>query len=563
MKLINYMWTLFGLLLLAACTDPMADVPGHGEGELRMGSLQVSAEIIEGDGSASRTAATFPSAPRPEELTLRIVIPGSNTVVYEQVGPLTAPVKLATGEYLLECVYGENKAGHTPYLYHQETFRIAKGQTTNLTSVQVGLGCAMVRAQVDESLWQQLGAAPSMTLISGNEVLPLERNQECFVPAGKPYSLKLEGTDILNQPWNYVHQRTEADTQAKYRYTLTFQINQPVFQLPAQPEGNAWSKHLYITPISDSDIIADAGIRQKLLTEMQYDVSSDGVNWQPATKEGEHWIARGLTPSTPYTIRARFQHFTVSTNTQALTTEAATPLADGELDAWTSKSIYGGNGTWSTAISCDYCTGWTTNNEAATQGAKDATAGGIFKPGNYGLYWRWHSTTLFRNVDQRGKIAELVTTAFLNQAFSGSTGRAEILQRVKGNNVIYTGVLRKDKVAHATRPVSLSFDYTYAPVSGDQAIAYAKVYDATGREIAITEPVTLTAQTAFTTHTLKLNYAELSTKMANITIHFESGSDRDVNKMKQIEGDYNITPFNKDYIAGSILQLDHIVLNYE
>ena len=560
MKLMKSIWAFFGLFMLANCSnDPLAEVGlDSEEGQLFISSLQVSAEILEGDDNATRAAASFPTPPRPEELTLRIVVPGSNMVAYEKVGPLTAPVKLKTGEYVLECIYGQNKAGFTPYLYHKQNFRIAKGQTTNLTDVKVGLACAMVRAQVNEELWKQLGNNPLLTLTSGNESLPMKRNQECYVPAGKPFQLKLEGTDVLSQPWSYTHQRTEAETQAKYRYTLTFQMNQPAFQLPAQPEGNAWSKHIYITPVGDSDITADAGIRQKLLTEMQYEVTTDGKSWKAATKEGENWIIRGLTPSTTYTLRARYQHFTVSTNTQTLTTESADVLPNGELDQWTSAEVYNGNGTWSTTIYCDQCTGWTTNNEAATAGAKDASGAS-----NYGLHWRWRSTSLPHDVAQRGKTAELVTTAFYNQEFMGSVKRKEILSKVQSDPVVYTGLLKKENVAHTARPVSISFDYAYTPVTGDHGIAYAKIYDASGNEIAVSEPFDINTQSNFVTQTLKLKYTDVRTKMATMTIHFESGSDKDANKMKQIEGKYKITPFVNDYVAGSILQLDHIVLNYE
>ena len=97
--------------------------------------------------------------------------------------------------------------------------------------------------------------------------------------------------------------------------------------------------------------------------------------------------------------------------------------------------------------------------------------------------------------------AEISTLAFYNQKLNGGYDRDNIHNLVKEDGRAYWGYLLLGTynlstdsytlgVEHKARPVSISFDYKYAPVTGDQCIAYAKLYDETGQEIASTENFT-------------------------------------------------------------------------
>ena len=58
-------------------------------------------------------------------------------------------------------------------------------------------------------------------------------------------------------------------------------------------------------------------------------------------------------------------------------------------------------------------------------------------------------------------------------------------------------------------------------------------------------------------------YANSETKAKYIGVFFQSGTDTDINKMKQVEGSYDMSPYNQDRVVGSVLKIDNVVLNYD
>lgn len=350
-----------------------------------------------------------------------------------------------------------------------------------------------------------------------------------------------------------------------------FRVSEASVQISPVPDYDMWSTKVYVdvtanVPLANA-IVFEAMEGATVVSTLQSDLAGKSGNTS-------RYMIKGLAPSARYTIRANYNNGMKYTEAVSVSTESAQPLPNGALENWSQSKIYGGNGTFSTAIYCDFVSGWCTRNEVTTYGAKDAGMGVLGIGGNYGLYYRWHSGT----VPVTGKVgngAEISTMAFWQQE-SGTlavTDRSNILGWVKENGKAYAGYLflgtidkATDKytlgIAHTARPESLSFWYRYTPVQGDNCSAYAVVYDSNKNEIGRTDTFTSTGATSLVRKTIRFTYSNKTKKAAYITVFFKSGESVDIAKMKQFEGDYTITPFAKDKVVGSILVVDEVTLNY-
>ena len=92
---------------------------------------------------------------------------------------------------------------------------------------------------------------------------------------------------------------------------------------------------------------------------------------------------------------------------------------------------------------------------------------------------------------------------------------------------------------------------------------YAKVYDANKNEIASTEEFRSSTQDSYMSKSLVFNYQTTETKAAYIGVFFQSGTDIDINKMSQVNGSYDASPWNQDRVVGSVLKIDNVTLNYD
>lgn len=352
---------------------------------------------------------------------------------------------------------------------------------------------------------------------------------------------------------------------------VSFAVSEALVQMKAVPDYDMWSKKVFVeveTNAPSADLFSFEAV----------DGNSVGTKLDAefVGKSGDvyRYMVKGLTPSTQYSIRANYSNGLKYTEGASVSTESAKALENGSLDAWSETTIYSGNGTFSTAIYCDFVTGWCTRNEVSTYGAKDASMGFLGLNGDYGLYYRWHSGTN-PITGRNGNAAEISTMAFWTKK-SGTlnvSNRSDIFSWVQSNGKVYTGYLflgtmdkANDKytlgIAHDARPESLTFWYRYSPVSGDNCSAYAIVYDSGKNEIARTETFTSTGASDYTQKTLDFTYSNKTAKASYITVFFKSGESVDISKMRQVEGDYTVTPFPKDKIVGSILVIDDVSLNY-
>ena len=474
---------------------------------------------------------------------------------------------LDAGLYKISAVYGEDNCSTSPYFYGEEEFLIEANRVTSVSLI-AKLMSAIIRPSVAADLLQHY-ASYQLTIVDETNSYNINNNEDFFVSSNRNYMLSLIGINQLGESTSFDWKLN--DVKPKTRYIINCNPSLPSFSLPEQPIGNAWSKFIYITPMTGSNMISLPEMADKVMANIVYEVSIDGSNWVAASQVNGTYIVRGLEPSTTYTIRSRFGNI-VSTNVQTLTTEGAVQLENGNMENWTQTKVYGGNGTYSTAIYCDYCTNWNTRNTKTTNGASSASG---FN--NYGLDWRWHSGTVSTSDASLGSAAaEISTLAFYNDKFVGSAGsRSNVYSKyVAGNGTAYVGYLFLGSydlsndaynlgVEHSDRPVSLSFDYKYVPVATDKCIVSAYIYDVNHNVIASIDTFNSSAQVDYLTMTLSFNYANIASKSAYIGVLFQSGTDTAISNMHQVEGSYNSTPFVHDRVVGSVLKIDNVVLNYE
>lgn len=562
-------WAL--AILLFACNEEEIVTMNQKTGKLIVGGVEVSA--IVGD---MQSRATLENVPSGNEFTITVKSEDGSfeRTLEEGVFSCILPV----GTYTVEAAYGEDKiATDKPYFYGSASVEIKEGMTESI-SVTASLQSAIIRAVMDEELLAQYEDYTLWISEAGSsDMESIDNDKDIFVPAGDDYLLRLTGTNLLgdnvNTSWEL------KSLSPKTRYIVSCDADLPSFTFPEQAVTNAWSKFIYITPMTAENMTSHSEMAQQVRDNIVYEASADNGNtWIPAEydSENEKWVIKDLQPSTAYTLRSRFGGV-VSSNTQAITTENAKPLDNGEMEGWTQSPLCNSTGTWSAAVFCDYCTNWATRNEKTTDGAKNANGNPLWNS-NYATKWKWCSGTISTSDSKEGNAVEISTLALYNQRVSGTYNRDKIVDEVKKNGTVYVGyllygtydlssdtyTLGKD---HRARPVSMSFDYKYAPVAGDQCIAYAKLYDVTKQEIASTENFYSDKVENYTTQTLRFTYSDLECQAAFIGVFFQSGTDVDINKIQLVEGSYSDlqikSPYTEDKMVGSILKVDNIKLNYE
>ena len=572
---IQYILILCLLCGIVGCQEDILQSPAKGKGRLVLKDVEISVEASA--EAITRTTSTY-EAPTRDQLTYKVTNTQTGVVVYEQSGELTSLV-LDEGFYKLEARYGEETMGTTPYLYTStEEFQIIMA-TEIEKSISVKLSCAIVHPAIADKLLEQYKSY-KIEISDGTSTQEITNNADYFVPSGKDYILTLSGTNAINEEksnsWNL------KEVVVANRYTLNCNPNLPSFTLPEQVEGNVWSTFMYITPMTAENINSEAEMKQKVLNNIIYEASSDGVNWVEATNDNGKIVIKGLTPSSKnesgqeiaskYTIRARFGNV-ISSNQQEVTMEGAEQLENGDMESWSSTQIYSGSGAISAAINCNKPNGnWNTRNEKTTDGAGNANGNIINSKANYAVNWKWCSGTI-PTTENSNKIAEISTLALYNERVYGIWDRSEVLSYTQDNGTVYPGYLftgHFDKsndtyelgILHTSRPLSISFNYSYQPVTGDQCIAYAKLYNKQKEEIAATLTFSSSTQLNTTTQTLYFHYSNITSKAQYIGVFFQSGTDKDISKMSHINGDYNASPFKYDRIVGSVLKIDNVVLNY-
>ena len=275
----------------------------------------------------------------------------------------------------------------------------------------------------------------------GTSIREIPNNADFFVPAGKDYTLTLSGTNTLNEAKSNSWELK--DVLVANRYTLNCNPDLPSFTLPEQMEGDVWSTFIYITPMTAANMSSKPEMTEKVLANIVYEASADGINWIQAINDNGKTVIKGLVANNQYTIRSRFGSI-ICTNSQQVTMESAEQLENGNFESvWNKKEINGGNGSWSRPLYCYYLPGWNTRNERTTKGGESATGWGTGV--GYGVWWRWCSGTVpTADSSKDANAVEISTLAFYNKKVSGTWSRDEVYTYTRDTHV--TVLPRKKKL---------------------------------------------------------------------------------------------------------------------
>lgn len=561
---IRYILMLCLLLGCVSCQEDILQPSGKGKGRLVLKDVEIS---IEASTEVSTRATSTFAAPAASELTYKVTNTQTEEVVYNQTGEFTSLV-LDEGYYRLEASYGTEVMGTTPYLYAAtEEFQIITA--TEITKkLSVKLSCAIVHPAVADNLLEHYNTY-KIEISDGTTTQEVANNTDFFVPAGKDYTLTLSGTNVLNEAKSNSWELK--GLLAANRYIMNCNPDLPSFTLPEQVEGNVWSTFIYITPMTAANMSSKPEMTEKVLANVVYEASSDGVNWTQAINDNGKIVIKGLTAKSQYTIRSRFGSVTCS-NPQTVRTEEAQQLENGDMESWEKVQFakayddYFYNfflGSQSNHV-------WKTNNAEGLNGATTHATKDI------GTYWRWCAGT--QNTSDVSAIntatvstnaAEISTLAFYNDKITGWYAATISSNKIISNWLSDShreciGLLYTDMASITSRPLSISFDCKYAPVTGDYSPITISVYDNNKNKIASDILYNITTEiSSYTKVTLKINYTDLQQKIAYISIRFQSGMSTDYTLMHVSQGSYSASPKVRDRVVGSVLKIDNVVLNYD
>ena len=563
--------------MMAGCADEVIDRNGgKGEGRLLLTGIEVESAVGDVQTKASLAEGVIPTV---SDFTITIVCAATGETVKTLPPGVEAGCFLPVGEYRVKAAYGEEVGmSAVPYFYGEsDKVTIVEGEVKSV-SLTAFLASAVIRPQMADQLVEQYnfytltvsetggsGVTPSQTLTNG---------EDFFVSGGKgkTYNLILAGQNKLGE--TVTHTWSYSDLVRRTRYIVQCDPDLPAFTLPAQSDGDVWSKFIYITPMTVDNMTAHkADMADKVIANVVYEASADnGETWIPSDKTSDgRYVIKGLEPSKNYTIRSRFGGV-LSSNTQTVTTESAQGIANGDMEAWESVKVanaYNGKSFYNYFLGSQSNHIWETNNEEGLNGATtNATS-------NIGTYWRWcagtQNTTDVSTLNGdivSNNAAEISTLGFYSKKitgwYAGTISSDKIISNwLSDGNRICLGLLYVDKKPLSSRPSAISFDYKYEPVTGDSAPIEIALFDSNLEELW-RESMNLGAQTDYRTKTVYIGHQFLDRKkVAFITLRFQSGTNKDYTLMHVVKGDYNSSPRVTDRVVGSVLKVDNVTLNYD
>lgn len=567
----KYLYIALAALGMMGCESDELYPDGDGVGTLVISGIEV--ETVVGD---IQTKASMEESDIPVAADFTIV--AINTETQRETTLEIGINELEAGSYIVRATYGEEKGmSYTPYFSGEKEVTLTNGETRPV-SLRPSLQNAILRPKLDETLINQYNNYALNIQKDDDESITLTNDKDFYLPVGTEgtYTLTLFGENklgiMVSHDWTY----QGSQFVAKTRYIVNCNPDLPSFTLPAQAETNAWSKFIYVTPMTEEDFsyIPDGMTTEEILANVVYEASTDGQTWIPAITDGEKIVIKDLQASTSYTVRATYGGVN-SDNTATLVTESAQQIRDGNMDTWEDDvkvaNAYGGQSFYNYFVGSQDDHIWETNNEEGLNGATTHATN------NIGTYWRWCAgtqnttdvSTLLNGVDSQ-YAAEISTLGFYTEKitgwYAGTIDSDEIIPDwlgYKNQNRICLGLLYVDKTQLSSRPSNISFDYKYEPVTGDAAPVEMALYDADFNELWCAS-MDLNTQLEYVTKKVIIDHSVLDLKkVALVTIRFQSGTNTDYRLMHVVEGDYNNSPRVKDRVVGSVLKIDNVVLNYD
>ncbi|MDD4820563.1 MAG: DUF4493 domain-containing protein [Flavobacteriales bacterium] len=563
MKKVQYL-VIALVIMLFACQKTQQDTS---VGYLYIGDISLKSDVI----------SVETKAPSTSDFTVVIKEKNTENVVYS--GAVFSDIKTFTaGQYTVVAYSGTDAdaAIDAPYYYAEKdiTIDVLKKTSINLTASMAG---ATIEAGYPSGMDEHFQSGYFLDITTSGTHYSVYPGHKLYVKAGNAVSISLKGTNAVGEAVTLdFGSISSVEAMKNYKYNVSLTL--PVFSLPAISDVNVWSSKVYVSAMSAANV--SQGTASKIIAGAVYEASSDGVNWISSTSENGNIAISGLSGGTTYSVRARYGNV-VSSNTVTVTTETAQQLDNNGFESWSESKIFSGNGTFSRNIVCYYPSSstssgtWVSRNVYTT--SKSLWSDAPSNTNNYGVAWKWSSGTRQTSDCSTGSsAAEISSLAFYKSklGLGFSTNRTKInanLVTDSGGQAfigrLLTGTYNSDDsyslgVSHSSRPLSISFDYKYAPVSSDQCIVYAKLYDASNNEIASTPTFNSSTQSTYTTSTLTFTYSNKNVKASKIAVYFASGSNTTVSSYSLVNGSYNSSPYGEDRKMGSILKIDNVILNY-
>ncbi len=578
MKYIHSLYIGLLSLLFVGCTDEIENSSyGQGEGRLVLSGIKLEAVVGE---VTTKAALEEDILPEITDFTIEIVDSEGSPV--KTLEPGTLQCSLSTGSYKLKAIYGDAEApSTTPAFYGETDFTIIEGGVSTPT-ITASLIQAVLHPIVTEELVAQFKDYKLTIKQTDGEAVDMVNDKDFFIPSDGTYTLTLSGTNQLGE--SFSHDWQYGNLAVRTRYTVECNPDLPSFTMPEQPEENVWSKFIYITPMTADNMTSHSEMAQKVIDNVVYEASADGITWNSSEIKDGKIVITGLEASTKYTLRSRFGAV-YSVNIVEVTTESAQQIENGDMESWSNESYatYGQKtiylyyaGTSSTDKS------WGTRNPLTMAGVNEGTSAGT---SNQITAYRWNSCTIPTTDAVSGNAAEIRTMALATIPIKGTevgTGwfwsNNNVENVVRNNHRIYYGYLYTGEsdvtsfnetpseygIPQSDRPLSISFNYKYSPYNDDNCLIYAKLYDANKNEIASTEVFKSNEyQDSYKIVTLNFQYSNFNTKVASIFVMFQSGEKETWDYVTYLSGDYKANPWSLDTFVGSVLKIDNITLNYD
>lgn len=586
---------LLGFLLMG-CSDEVLDrSSGDGEGRLIFSGFTVESVVGDIQTKASLDADAIPEA---GDFTLTIVKADNTSEVVKTLPAGATDCFLPQGRYKVRATYGDEAAmSDIPYFFGESkevTITAGANQTVEL---EASLACAVLRPVIDPQLETQYESytLTVMESTAGKSAATgiLQNGQDFFVRGGegRTYTLLLDGTNKLGDPvshsWNY------DKLVVRIRYIINCNPDLPAFTMPAQPEGNVWSKFIYITPMTAQDIsYKPTGLTDdEILRNVKYEASSDGINWVEAVQEADKWIVKGLTPSSKYKLRSNF--FDVySSNPVEVTTEAAAPVPNGDFEDLREtiniSSIQQGGrfretylGKWQTLTSSYNVSEpqeWSSVN-AKTCNAKASNLNTWFvvpstlnnSPSNSGS-----NAMMLRNVawDLNGKTPNDYTQTWgslegdiYNHNEPSSISNRSAGKLFLGSYSYVDGTENYNEgIDFVSRPLTLKGYYKYVQDGNDNSETGMVIVSLlNGNTVIGTASKALTASADYAEFELPIVYSDNSLKATQLRIMITSSNHASYNQSEE-NSSIKTTNYNGRYESasrGAMLTIDNLTFSYE
>ena len=258
---------LFMTVLFSSCTkEELGNTMSQQTGKLVLNDLEVSASVSD-QLSRATLDTNLPSGDK-FVITVKSEASSFEQTLEEGVFECILPV----GTYTVKAVYGEDVVSlDTPYFYGETSVEIKEGATAPV-SITATLQSAIIRPVMDEALLAQYTDYSLSVSDANNTMTTVANNTDLFVPAGKDYTLWLMGENQLGNQANTSWSLNQLS--AKTRYIVSCNADLPSFTFPEQAETNAWSKFIYVTPMTAENMSSHPEMADQVMGPIDYSMAS-------------------------------------------------------------------------------------------------------------------------------------------------------------------------------------------------------------------------------------------------------------------------------------------------